>query len=112
MMNNKKTVATPPNAQGAKLWIYRASLAVAGVVDAVIVLFFLWGVADGSISSFNIEIWLVALTLTVVVPVAGVSLANRGHYIAATLVLGLLALPGILSALFILLFIGSGTTWN
>lgn len=111
-MNTENSVDSPPNAPGAKRWIYRASLAVSGVVAVVVVLFFLWGLADGSVSSFNFEIWLVALVLVAIVPIAGIRLANRGHYLAATLVLGILAFPGILYGLFILLVIGSGARWN
>ena len=69
---------------------------------------FFWGLADGSVSSFNFGIWLVALVLVAVVLVAGVGLANRGHLLAASFVLGILGIPGILSALFILLFALSG----
>lgn len=102
------TENSPQNAPGAKLWIYRASLVVAGLVAVVIVIFFLWGLADGSVSSFNYEIWLAALVFVAAVLVAGVSLANRGHLLAASFVLGILAIPGIFSALFILLFALSG----
>lgn len=107
-MNPDKSANFPP---GAKLWIYRAFLVVAGLTSSVIVIFFLLGLGDGSVSSLNIEIWLVGLALAAGVPLAGTFLAQRGHHFIATLVLGILALPGFLSALFILLFILSGEKW-
>lgn len=111
-MKTKNSVSAPRSPQGIGLWIYRGSLTAACLVAVVIVIFFLWGLADGSVSSFNFGIWLAALTLAAAVPVAGMRLAARGHRLAATFVLGILAIPGILYALFILLVIGSGTRWN
>lgn len=111
-MKKQNSVVPHQNAQGVKLWVYRASLVVASVVAVVIALFFFWGLADGSVSPSNFAMWLVALALATAVPFAGIRLADHGHHVAATLVLGILAIPGLLYALFILLVIGSGTRWN
>ena len=107
-MNTENAGDPPQKKTGVKRWLYRASLIVAGLVAAAVVIFFVWGLADGSVSSFNIEIWLVGLVLAAIVLVAGVSLANRGHLLAAIIVLGVLAFPGIVFVLFILLFVLSG----
>jgi ABC-type tungstate transport system substrate-binding protein len=82
------------------------------VVALVIVIFFFWGLADGSISSFNLAIWFVVLAVAVAVPLTGIRLAFHGHHFVAILVLGILAVPGLVYGLFLLLVIGSGTSWN
>ena len=111
-MNTQNSALSPRDARGFKLWIYRVFLAVASVVALVIVTFFFWGLADGSVSSFNFAIWLVALVVAVAVPIFGIQFATRGHHFAAIFVLGILALPGLVYGLFLLLVVGSGTPWN
>jgi hypothetical protein len=111
-MDTEKSVVSGPNSRGVTLWIYRVFLVIASVVALVIVLFFFWGLADGSISSFNLAMWFVALAVAVAVPIIGIQFAKHGHHFVAIVVLGVLALPGLVYGLFLLLVIGSGTSWN
>lgn len=93
-------------------FVYRVVLLLAGIVAAVVVGFFLVGLGDGSVSSFNLGLWLGLLTLTAAVVVGGRSLRARGHTRAAIALLGVLALPGLLYGLFVLLIVFSGARWN
>lgn len=111
-MNAENSVLSPRDARGVTLWIYRVFLAVASVVALLIVIFFFWGLADGSVSSFNFAIWFVALVIALAVPIFGIQVARHGHHFAAIFVLGILALPGLVYGLFVLLVVGSGTSWN
>ena len=111
-MNTENSVFSPRHARGVTLWFYRVFLAVASVVALVIVIFFFWGLADGSVYSFNFAIWFVALVIAVAAPIFGVQFATRGHHFAAIFVLGILALPGLVYGLFLLVVVGSGTSWN
>ena len=111
-MNTKNSVVQPHQARGFTLWVYRVVLTLASAMAMVIVIFLFWGLADGSVSSFNLAIWRVALVIAVALPFMGIKFANYGHHCAAIFVLGILTVPGLVYALFLLLVIGSATSWN
>ncbi len=100
----------PP--ENTRSWTYLVTLAVAALVAVVVVAFFVIGILDGSVSPFNITLWLGLLAVVGVVLFAGARLRAKGRTKSAIAVLSLLALPGVLYALFILLVIGSGARWN
>jgi len=99
-----------PAARGGCL--YRGALAVAGLVAAVVVYFFLVGLADGSVSSFNAGLWLGLLALVAGALLGGTLLRARGHTGAAVAVLAILAVPGLLYGLFLLLLLVTQPRWN
>lgn len=82
------------------------------LVALVVVAFFLIGLGDGSVSSFNAGIW--TLLLLVVAGVIGGSLWLRsaGQRRFAHAVLLILALPGLLYALFLLMVLILHPRWN
>jgi hypothetical protein len=82
------------------------------LVAAVVVGFFVWGLADGSVSSFNIMLWLGLLGLVGAVVVGGRALQRAGHTVAATFVLLVLALPGLGFAFFLLMVVILQPRWN
>jgi hypothetical protein len=102
--------AGPPAARGG--CFYRAALAAAALAAAVVVYFFLVGLGDGSVSSFNAGLWLGVLVGVAGVLVAGTWLRARGHTAAALAVLGILVVPGLLYALFLLLILLTNPRWN
>jgi len=78
--------------------------------DALIALVFLYfffiGIGDGSVSSFNMGMWLLILSGLAAV-LGGSFLLNRyQHMIIAKLVLCLVALPGFLYGLLVLMLMG------
>ena len=82
------------------------------VIAFVFLFFFLVGIADGSVSSFNIGLWLVILVG--LIAVVGGSLTLHLHQrtgLAIWLVL-LLAVPGLLAGLFFLGLIVLNPRWN
>ena len=86
-------------------WI---DVAVALVVGA----FFLIGLGDGSISSFNAGLWAMLLLVT-----AGVVFGSRALYLAgnhrlATVLALVLAVPGIIAVLFIVVLLVTQPRWN
>lgn len=99
-----------PAARGGCL--YRGALAIAGLVAAVVVGFFLVGLGDGSVSSFNAGLWLGLLALTAGVLLGGTFLRARGRTAAAVAVLAILAVPGLLYGLFLLLILVTQPRWN
>jgi hypothetical protein len=99
-----------PAAHGT--WLYRTSMAVAGIVAAILVAFFVIGIGDGSVSSFNIALWLGTLALVAAVILGGYGLHTHGHNRAAAALLAVLALPELLYGLFVLRVVFSGARWN
>lgn len=92
--------------------IYRVAFVLAAAVAAVLGAFFVIGVADGSVSSFNIGLWSGTLAAVGGVLAGGHLLRRRGHAALASALLATLALPGLLYAFFVLLVIVSGARWN
>ena len=88
------------------VWSFDAAIA------AIAVFFFAWGLADGTVSSFNIGIWL--LLLGAIGGVVGGSLwfRSKGRSAAARALLLLLAVPGSLLALFYLVVLLTHPRWN
>ena len=92
-----------------KFWI---PWGIAAVVTAVVVLFFLLGVSDGTVSSFNAGLWALLLLGTLGVTAGSLALKARGRPGLGALLALVLALPGLLAALFFLLLLILQPRWN
>jgi hypothetical protein len=88
------------------LWSFDA------LVAAVVVFFFLWGLADGTVSSFNIMLWLGMLAFVGVVVAGSLALQNAGRTTAAFSLLFVLAIPGFGFALFLAAVLILQPRWN
>jgi hypothetical protein len=82
------------------------------IVAAVVLYFFVVGLGDGSVSSFNITLWMAILAGIAAVLGGGWLLNARGQRGAANGVLLILALPGFLFGLFLLAAIILQPRWN
>jgi vacuolar-type H+-ATPase subunit I/STV1 len=83
------------------------------VVIAIIVLyFFLVGLADGSVSSFNIGLWLLILLGLGSILGGSLWLKTAGHPTLAMVLLLILAIPGLLYGLFLLALVIAAPRWN
>lgn len=91
---------------------YRLFLAVAAAVLGVALYYFVIGIGDGSVSSFNILLWLMTLVCLGSIVAGGYGLNAKGQRRMATALLAVLAIPGILAALFILSVIVFQPRWN
>lgn len=92
-----------------KFWVLWA---IDALISAIALFFFLVGVADGSVSSFNLGIWIVLLAALTAVVGGSLWLKAIGRRGLGTLLLLVLAVPGILLALFFLVLIISEPRWN
>ena len=92
--------------------LYRLLLAVDALVAAILLYFFVTGLEDGSVSSFNILMWLVMLAAVAVPITLALMLRARGRLKAANLVLLVPALPGLLYFLFVALLVLMQPRWN
>ncbi|MFT3730174.1 MAG: hypothetical protein QM780_01945 [Hyphomicrobium sp.] len=92
--------------------IFILLLAADAAALLIAVYFFFVGIGDGSISSFNITLWLTVLAVLIGVPAAGYALRTRGELAKANLVLALVGVPTILAGLFVLTILISQPRWN
>lgn len=92
-----------------RFWI---TWAIDALTIAVALFFFLVGLADGSVSSFNIGIWSALLAALAVVIAGSLWLKAIGRPGLGTVLLLALAIPAVLYALFLLLVILSEAQWN
>jgi ABC-type spermidine/putrescine transport system permease subunit II len=74
--------------------------------------FFVIGLVDGSVSSFNIALWLALVGIAIAVPLGGWRLDAAGRRKTATALLAVVAVPEIAYALFALLIISTQPRWN
>jgi len=70
------------------------------LIAAVFLYFFLVGLADGSVSSFNMALWLTIIAILAVVMIGSLALRSATRIGLAVLLLLVLAVPGALFALF------------
>lgn len=85
-------------------------------IDAIVALialyFFFIGLADGSVSSFNMGLWLVLLVVLAAVLLGSLTLKAAGNLNVAKILSGILAVPALLVLLFFIIVIASGERWN
>ena len=93
-------------------FLYRLFLAAGSIALLIALYFFGVGLADGSVSSFNIVLWVGLLGGLLAIVVGGWLLNTRGHRGAAIFLLALLTVPAILAALFFLLIVILQPRWN
>ena len=92
-----------------KFWI---PWGVDAVIAAIAVLFFLVGLADGTVSSFNIGLWTVLLALLATLVGGSLWLRANGRQGVATVLVWILAAPGMLVGAFFLVLIVGNPRWN
>ncbi|MDP3288783.1 MAG: hypothetical protein Q8M64_10775 [Methyloversatilis sp.] len=92
--------------------VFLATSVCSALTTFVAVVFFVVGIGDGSVSSFNLVLWLGLLSVMALSLWAGYALHARGRVVLAIAALAVTALPGILATLFVLLAIVTQPRWN
>jgi len=82
------------------------------IAAGVITWFFIVGLADGSVSSRNIKLWLFLLLAAGSILWISMLLKNHGHDKLAMLTVLILALPAIVYGLFVVLMASNNGRWN
>jgi hypothetical protein len=92
--------------------LYAGSLAGSVVTNAVAIVFFVIGIGDGTVSSFNIVLWVALLAGAGCSLWAGRSLRARGRFGPAIAALSVSALPALVGGLFLLMLLVTQPRWN
>jgi hypothetical protein len=92
-----------------KFWVVWV---IDALLSAIAIFYFFLGLVDGSVSSFNIGIWIVVLAALTVVVSGSLWLKSIGRQGLGVMLLLVLAVPAVLYALFLLIVITSGSKWN
>lgn len=95
-----------------KSWLFWILWGIDALISVIIGSFFLLGLANGSVSSFNIGIWITILAALAVIIGGSLWLKKCRYPVFATLLLLVLAIPGLLYGLFMFLIIVTKTSWN
>ena len=82
------------------------------IAAAVVLYFFFWGLADGSVSSFNLLVWLLLIGGLGAVVGGSLWLRAVGQPLIGIGILLVLAFPSVLLALFFLVLIIAHPRWN
>ena len=82
------------------------------IAAAIVAYFFMIGLADGTVSDFNIGLWMGILLAIAAVFAGGLTLRRAAWPKLANAVLALLAVPTLLYGLFIVVVLVSGERWN
>ena len=85
---------------------------ISAVVASVLVFFFLWGLADDSVSSFNIGLWLLMLGAAAVVLGGSLALKAADRVKLAKALVMVFAIPGVLLGLFFAVIVLVPGRWN
>lgn len=91
---------------------FRVLLGLDLLAAALLVYFFLAGLADGSVSSFNLDIWIALLVGLAIVFGSALLLRRTAWPRLANVVLAVPALPLLLYGFFLLVAVLSGESWN
>ena len=92
-----------------KFWI---PWVIAAAVTGITVYFFFAGLISGSVSSFNAGLWVLILLGTVGVTAGSLILKNSGRPGWGSLLALVLALPGLVAGVFMLLILVTQPRWN
>ena len=92
-----------------KFWV---PWGVAAAVTGIALCFFVIGLADGTVSSFNAVLWMLVLAGTLGVTVGSLILKKAGRPGLGALLALVLALPGLLAGAILVLILIMQPRWN
>jgi hypothetical protein len=82
------------------------------IISLIVLYFFFVGLADGSVSSFNMGLWLMILAAVGGVMLGSLWLKSNNHLSLSKVILCIFAVPGLLYGLFVLMMLGNNGRWN
>ena len=95
-----------------KKFLFWFPWSISAIVAAVFVVFFFIGLADGTVSSFNILLWIGILALVGGCVGGSLWLRGKGHTVPSMVLAWVLAVPGLLGVLLMVILIIAPPRWN
>lgn len=95
-----------------KLYLFWALFGIDALICAIVAYFFFLGLGDGSVSSFNAGIWIATWVALSVIIAGSLGLKAVGHPVLGIMLLLILAVPGLLYGLFLVLIMVTKPRWN
>ena len=92
-------------------FLFRIVWGIDVIVALIALLFFVWGINDGSVSSFNMALWVGILAALGIVVFGSRALHLKERRVAATLLAAVPAVPALLYGLLIIAMTVGGTRW-
>ncbi|MCX7313562.1 MAG: osmoprotectant transporter permease [Alphaproteobacteria bacterium] len=94
------------------LFAFRCFLVIDAIALLIALYFFGVGLGDGSVSSFNMGLWVMLLGGLIAIVGGGLGLNAKGQRGLALGLLAVLAVPALLAGLFMLLILILQPRWN
>ncbi|MCP4373166.1 MAG: osmoprotectant transporter permease [Deltaproteobacteria bacterium] len=94
-----------------KLRLFWVFFGIDGLICIIVVGFFFIGLIDGSVSSFNFGIWITIWAALAVIVAGSLWLKMFGYPVFGTILLLVLAVPGLICGLILFLTIVTNTSW-
>lgn len=96
------------------MYLFWTLWGIDALVALICIYFFFIGLGDGTVSSFNIVLWLFMLSSLATVLLGGYWLFSHQHTVLANLLVALLAIPSVLYGLFMgmMLIGGNSSGWK
>lgn len=82
------------------------------LISVVILVFFFIGLTDGTVSAFNMGLWLLILAVLSAIMFGSIWLRSHQQRALATILLLVLAVPGFLYLAFICIMVFGGVKWQ
>jgi hypothetical protein len=101
----KKSAAIKSNI----FWIF---MGIDLLICSIVAAFFAIGLVDGSVSSYNLDMWIGILVALSVVIAGGLWIKVMGYSVIGTVLLLILAIPGIICGFIILVTLVTNARWN
>jgi hypothetical protein len=95
-----------------KLQLFWVFWCIDALIGIIVVGFFFLGLIDGSVSSFNIGIWIIILAVLAIIIPGSLWLKMLGYPVFGMILLLVLAVPGLLHGLIMFLAFVTNTSWN
>lgn len=92
--------------------LFKILWCVDALAALIVLYFFFVGLADGTVSSFNMGLWFFVLAILAVIMLGSIWLRLHQHPALAILLLCSLAIPVLLYLLFILVALCGNARWN
>jgi hypothetical protein len=102
-------VSIPPNRNPPWFWI---PWSIDALIAVVALYFFFVGLADGTVSSFNMGVWMLILFSLTVIVGGSIWLRSTGKHGIAIVLLLLLAIPGVFCGLLLLALVIARPNFN